>query len=185
MSETYNSLVEQGLIDRLGVRFVEMPAGAGKRPVREIDGIPGEWLTGFSRRRSQVESHYDRLVAEYVRDHGHSPPRSVQHKLAQQATLTDRPEKTELRTLAEQVKDWTHRAHELLPGVDIPARIGACLHRTDPAIGPDLREVAARVVERIARGPGDLGRVSRAGRSPPPTPPTHRVLHRPPRRPRR
>ncbi|WP_158073555.1 MobF family relaxase [Actinophytocola xanthii] len=150
MSETYNSVVEQGLIDRLGVRFVEMPAGMGKRPVREVDGVPVEWLTGFSRRRSQVETHYDRLVAEYVRDHGHSPPRTVQHRLAQQATLTDRPEKTELRTLAEQVKDWTDRAHDLLPDVDIPARIGACLNRTDPAIGPGLREVAARVVERIA-----------------------------------
>jgi conjugative relaxase-like TrwC/TraI family protein len=151
MSETYNTMVEQGLIDRLGVRFVETPAGPGKRPVREIDGIPAEWLTGFSRRRSQVETHYDRLVAQYVRDHGHSPPRSVQYQLAQQATLTDRPEKTELRTLAEQVRAWTDRAHDLLPGVDIPTRIDGCLHRPDPSVGPDLDEVAARVVERIAQ----------------------------------
>jgi conjugative relaxase-like TrwC/TraI family protein len=151
MSETYNSLIERGLIDRLGVRFVETPAGAGKRPVREIDGIPTEWLTGFSQRRSQVETHYDRLVAEYVRDHGHSPPRSVQYQLAQQATLTDRPEKTELRTLAEQVQDWTARAQDLLPGADIHARIDTCLHQTGLSVGPDLGEVAERVVERIAQ----------------------------------
>ncbi|MFC4859248.1 MobF family relaxase [Actinophytocola glycyrrhizae] len=150
MSETYNSLTELGLIDELGVRYTEVLAGAGKRPVREIDGIPREWTIGFSRRRTQVETHYDRLVAGYVRDHGHSPPRSVQHKLAQQAALTDRPEKIGLRTLAAQVADWTSRAQELLPGMDIRARIHSCLHRTVPGAGPDLAEVAARVVERIA-----------------------------------
>lgn len=150
MSETYNTLVEHGLIERLGVRWTDVEQGVGKRPVREIDGIPTEWIRGFSRRRTQVEAGYEQLVADYVRRHGHAPPRSVQYQLAQQATLQNRPAKTELRSLAEQLEDWTLHAHSLLPDVDIPTRIGACLRRTDATIGPDLDQVAARVVERIS-----------------------------------
>jgi conjugative relaxase-like TrwC/TraI family protein len=150
MSELYNTLVEQGFTERLGVRFVDIPQGAGKRPIREIEGLPSEWIRGFSRRRTQVEANYDQLVADYVAQHGHTPPRSVQYKLTQQATLHNRPAKTQLRTLAEQVAEWTQRAHELLPGVDIPATIQAVLHRAGPTAGPDLAGIAASVVTRIA-----------------------------------
>lgn len=150
MSELYNSLIEQGLIEALGVRFVDIPRGAGKRPVREIDGLPAEWIRGFSRRRTQVETNYDQLVADYVARHGQSPPRSVQYQLAQQATLQHRPAKTELRTLAEQVQDWTRHARDLRPGTDIPSTIQGLLRRGDITVGPDLGELAAAVVAVIA-----------------------------------
>ena len=45
-SETYNTAVEDELRTRLGVRFVERAAGRGKRPVREIDGIPAGAAAG-------------------------------------------------------------------------------------------------------------------------------------------
>jgi conjugative relaxase-like TrwC/TraI family protein len=151
MSEAYNSAIEQGLVDRLEVLFVEVSKGAGKRPVREIDGIPLEWIRGFSRRRSQVEAHYDELVRDYVRQYGHTPPRTVQLKLAQQATLTNRPAKARLRTLAEQIADWTRHAAALLPGVSIPDVIAGCLHRHDPApIGFDAAAIAGQVVNRVS-----------------------------------
>jgi conjugative relaxase-like TrwC/TraI family protein len=150
MSELYNTLIEQGLIEALGVRFVDIPQGAGKRPVREVDGLPVEWIRGFSRRRTQVETNYDRLVADYVARHGQSPPRSVQYQLAQQATLQHRPAKTELRTLAEQVQDWTRHAWDLRPGTDIDSTIQGLLRRGDITVGPDLAELAAAVVAVIA-----------------------------------
>src|SRR5439155_7080796 len=126
--ELYNSAIEQGLTERLDVLFVEVSKGTGKRPVREIDGMPTEWIRGFSRRRTQVEAGYDELVRDYVRQYGHTPPRSVQLKLAQQATLNNRPAKTRLRTLAEQITDWTRHAQHLLPTVSIPDVIAAFLH---------------------------------------------------------
>ncbi|UVS80586.1 MobF family relaxase [Actinokineospora sp. UTMC 2448] len=151
MSETYNALVEQGLVERLGVRFVDVERGPGKRPVREIAGIPEQWIRGFSRRREQVEIGYEALVRDYVRRHGHTPPRSVQIRLAQQATLTDRPEKTELKTLAEQVAGWRDHARHLLPGTDIDAALDRCLHRTpQPAATTDLDAIAAQVVANVS-----------------------------------
>ncbi|MFL6124248.1 MobF family relaxase [Actinophytocola sp.] len=150
MSEVYNSTVEQLIVQRLGAEFVDVPKGPGKRAVREIAGMPMEWIRGFSRRRSQVEAGYDELVRDYVRRHGHTPPRTVQYQLAQQATLANRPTKSGLRTLAEQVADWTRHAHELLPGVSIREVIAGCLHRPTASAEYDPAEVAATVVDVVS-----------------------------------
>lgn len=157
MSETYNALVEQGLIERLGVRFVEVLKGPGKRAVREIAGMPVEWIKGFSRRRTQVEAGYEELLRDYVAEHGHAPPRSVQIKLADQAaTGPDRPDKKQSKPLGEQVAQWRHQAQQLLPAASIEEVIAGCLH-TPP--GPDgtrvdpaelAREVIANVSETRA-----------------------------------
>lgn len=150
-SEYYNAALEQGLTAQLGVRWTEVAARAGKRAVREIDGIPREWIQGFSQRRQQVEDGVDDLVADYVRRYGHTPPRDVQMKLAQQAALADRPEKQALRTLAEQVADWTTQAQGMLPGQDIDAVLAAALGRSAVAAGPvDVADLAARVVEVVS-----------------------------------
>ncbi|MGW5049718.1 MobF family relaxase [Actinokineospora sp. NPDC004072] len=151
MSETYNALVEQGLTDCLGVRFVDVERGQGKRPVREVAGVPQVWIRGFSRRRQQVETGYEALVRDYVRRHGRTPPRTVQIRLAQQATLTDRPEKTQLKSLGQQVAEWRAHARELLPDADIDSIIGGCLgQQPDPAATADLHAIAAQVIENVS-----------------------------------
>jgi conjugative relaxase-like TrwC/TraI family protein len=150
MSEVYNSAVEQGIVDRFGANFVEVSKGPGKRPVREIAGMPMEWIRGFSRRRSQVEAGYDELVREYVRSHGHTPPRTVQIQLAQQATLATRPTKSALRTLADQIADWTRYARDLLPGASIPEVIAGCLHRETTALEYQPEQAAAAVVDAVS-----------------------------------
>jgi hypothetical protein len=120
--------------------------------VREIDGMPTEWIRGFSRRRSQVEATYDELVRDYVRHYGHVPPRTVQLELADQAALTTRPPKERLRTLAEQIADWTRHALALLPGVSIPQVIAGSLHRHDPSpTGVDAAAIAGQVVARVSQ----------------------------------
>ena len=150
MSEVYNSTVEQGIVERLGAEFVDVPKGPGKRAVREIAGMPMEWLRGFSRRRSQVEAGYDELVRDYVRRHGHTPPRTVQYQLAQQATLATRPTKSALRTLADQIADWTRHAHELLPGASIPDVIAGCLHRQATSLEYNPAQTATAVVDAVS-----------------------------------
>lgn len=151
MSEVYNGAVEQGLTERLGVAWTEVAKGAGKRAVREIAGVPDELITGFSQRRTQVEAGYDQLVAEYVAHYGHTPPRSVQMQLAQQATLTDRPDKKVGKTLSEQVDTWTAAARKMLPGQDVDAVLAAALGRSVAAAEPvDVAELAARVVDVVS-----------------------------------
>lgn len=152
MSECYNAMVEQGLSERLGVDWVEVTKGAGKRVVREIAGMPTEWIRGFSRRREQVEVHYATLVAEYVRRYGHTPPRSVQMRLAQQATVEDRPTK-QLKTLAQHVAEWIDAAHVMLPGVDVRAVITRCIHpgrhpESETAVAIDA--VSAAVIDVVS-----------------------------------
>jgi conjugative relaxase-like TrwC/TraI family protein len=152
MSEMYNALIEQGLTDRLGVRWVEVSKGPNKRPVREIDGIPEEWNKGFSRRRSDIETRYDELIADYVRQYGHTPTRTMQIRLAQQATLETRPDKEALRSLAELVQQWRATAHQLLPGASIRAVIRGCLGRADgpAAESVDLAALAAAVIDVVS-----------------------------------
>lgn len=151
MSEVYNAAIEQGLTERLGVDWIEVSHGAGKRAVREIAGVPTELIKGFSQRRTQVEAGYDDLVAEYVARYGHTPPRSVQMKLAQQATLADRPDKKAGKTLAEQVTAWTAAAQRMLPGQDLDAVLADALGRVRVAAEPvDVAELAARVVDVVS-----------------------------------
>lgn len=154
MSEVYNSTVEQGIVERFGAEFMEVSKGPGKRPVREIAGMPVEWIRGFSRRRMQVEKGYDELVRDYVRRHGHTPSRTVQIQLAQQATLANRPTKTALRTLADQIADWTQHAHDLLPDADIRDVITGCLNRQTTSAEYDPVQAATAVVDAVSANRG-------------------------------
>lgn len=122
-SERYNTRFEDALARRLGVRITERPAdgsaGRGKRPVREIDGVPAELVGHFSRRRAAIEHRYAELAAEYRRAHGREPGRATQLQLAQRATLETREAKTAGRTLAEMVADWTAQARAVLGRHDV------------------------------------------------------------------
>jgi hypothetical protein len=114
-SETYNTGIEDELRTRLGVEFVEREGGRGRRPVREIAGIPAELLKAFSSRRAEIEGGYQVGLAEYRAAHGHDPPRHVQYKLAQEATLANRPAKGHPRSWAQARQAWLAQAREVLP----------------------------------------------------------------------
>ncbi|WP_304595776.1 MobF family relaxase [Miniimonas sp. S16] len=116
-SERYNSLIEEELKARLGVRFVA-EGREGKRPVREIAGVDKEVRTAFSQRRDQVEAAYTALLAEYRKQHGREAPRAVQFKLAQQATLETRQAKEGGVGLAQRLPQWRATAERVLGGRD-------------------------------------------------------------------
>jgi conjugative relaxase-like TrwC/TraI family protein len=128
-SETYNTGIEDELRTRLGVEFAERESGRGRLPVREIDGIPRALLTAFSSRRAGIERGYQAALADYRRTHGHDAPRHVQYRLAQQATLENRPDKDRPRSWTAARREWMLQAREVLrqgsfrPGGDVEAMI--------------------------------------------------------------
>jgi conjugative relaxase-like TrwC/TraI family protein len=153
-SERYNTRFEDALTRRLGVEFAERTGGAaGKRPVREVAGVPVELVRHFSRRRAAIEDRFAELRAEYRRAHGREPSRGTQIQLAQQATLETREGKAPGRTLAEQVADWTAQARGVVGDralarlvTDVTGHAPCPVHLDDDAV----HGLAGRVVRRVA-----------------------------------
>jgi len=153
-SERYNTRFEDALAHRLGVVFEERRGGvAGKRPVREIAGMPLELIRHFSRRRAAIETRYAELRREYRAAHGREPDRSAQLQLAQQATLETREGKGPARTPAEQVTDWTAQATAVLGERRVSGLAQDCVGRSEPTCDPDerqLMDLAGQIVRRVA-----------------------------------
>ncbi|MBK8463496.1 MAG: relaxase domain-containing protein [Nigerium sp.] len=124
-SETYNTALERHLADALGVRFVDRTTSAGRRPVREIDGVDPALNTRWSARRRSIEARRDELAVEFQATHGRPPTPIETLALAQQANLETRDAKHEPRTLAEQRTAWRTQAEAVLGG---PDGIGRMLH---------------------------------------------------------
>jgi conjugative relaxase-like TrwC/TraI family protein len=130
-SETYNTALERHLADALGVQFVDRVTEAGKRPVREIDGVDPVLNRRWSARRRSIEARRGELAVEFQDRHGRPPTAIETLALAQQANLETRQDKHEPRTLAEQRATWRAQAEQVLGGPDgIRAMIHRALHPT-------------------------------------------------------
>ena len=155
-SETYNTAIEDELRERLGVQFVDRDGGRDKRPVREIDGIPAQLLTAFSSRRADIQTGYDDALARYRQTHGHDAPRTVQYRLAQEATLAHRPDKAAPRSWATARTMWLAQAREVLArgpfgrGGDLPALIARVTGRGIRAVVLDDAARDALAVQAVA-----------------------------------
>jgi DNA primase catalytic core len=152
-SEHYNTRLEAELTRRLGVRFTDRPGAAGKRQVREVEGIDPALTKAWSRRRAVIETRRARLAAQFQDDHGR-PPTSVEAlALAQQATLETRDAKHEPRSEAEQRAVWRDEASMLLGSGEAVERMLTDALRPDEA-RPDrhvtLSDVARTVVTEVA-----------------------------------
>ena len=150
ISERYNTRIEDELRTRLGVTFTERASRgeAGRRPVREVDGVPADLLTVFAKRRQGIEGNYAELLRTYRADHGRDPSKEVRWRLYQQATLAERPDKPAGRSLRDLVADWRVEANQVL-GVPDAGHVveAAALHRTSSTAEPvDLDQVADVVV---------------------------------------
>jgi conjugative relaxase-like TrwC/TraI family protein len=166
-SERYNTRFEDAMARRLGVEFAERRdrpgGGPGKRPVREIVGIPGELVDLFSKRRAVITDRYTELLDDYHAAHGRSASRVVQLRLAQQATLETREGKGPGRPLAEMVADWTAQATAALGRETVtalPARVtgpamAPAVGRTNESAGPGVE--GGRVVDEPAAPAGTAG----------------------------
>ena len=113
-SEFYNTRIEALLIAKLRARFAEVPTKPGKRPVREIVGIPAELNEKFSSRSGAIEHRVGQLAKQFQVAHGREPTVVEMLALSQQATLETRQAKHEPRSLAEQRHAWRTQAIEVL-----------------------------------------------------------------------
>ena len=151
-SERYNSTIEDELTRRLGWQFeVRADQEAGETTaIRELVGVPIEVVKGFSARRAQVEAQYARLLADYHRTHGHTPPRAAQYALAQQATLAGRQAKDHAETVGDERARWADQADAMLTG---PQReqLAAAISRQDTAYRRVDADVTDDEVADLAR----------------------------------
>ncbi|MEA4945833.1 MULTISPECIES: MobF family relaxase [Propionibacteriales] len=118
VSETYNTTLMK-LLERQGFAFADRPQAvrdAGKRPVRELVGVPAVLNERWSSRRVDIEARHQQLVAAFQREHQRPPSTVESIRLAQQATLETRDAKHEPRSLAEQREVWHRQAVEVLGG---------------------------------------------------------------------
>ncbi|MGS2807743.1 MobF family relaxase [Nocardia abscessus] len=151
VSEIYNTRLEHHCERLVGVEFAER-AGTdpGKRPIREIVGIPLRLLEAWSRRETAIRSRVGELAAVFQREHGREPTPIEIRDLAQQATLETRPAKHLLRSFAQQRRSWREEAVALLGGRDaVAAIVSAALN---PVRSPRItatREWIARTADRV------------------------------------
>ena len=155
-SELYNTVLENELHARLGLEFEARPDTVGKRePVREIKGFPAQVLSHFTRRRTDIEVEYQRLVAQFRAEHGRDPTLPAAHELAQQATLATRKGKKPPRAWAAMRDEWRDdliatfgpRALADVSAV-VPTR-GRRRPRLITSAELDVADVASRVVAEV------------------------------------
>lgn len=125
LSESYNAFVTDHTARLLGVTWVPVDRGKDRNTGWEIEGVPAALIAEFSRRTTGgvdgaegIEQVKNRLIDQYVVEHGRQPSAATIAKLRQQATLVTRPEK-ELHSLADLTADWRAGA-EVLLGEDAP-----------------------------------------------------------------
>ena len=151
-SELYNTRLEAELHARLGVEFEVRPDTVGKRePVREVKGFPARVLAHFTRRRSDIEAVYQRLVAEFRAAHGRDPSLAAAHELAQQATLATRKGKKPPRAWSAMRAEWSTELTETFGAAELAEVMAVVPERaiggsTAITNGPvDIADIAARV----------------------------------------
>jgi conjugative relaxase-like TrwC/TraI family protein len=154
-SEFYNTRIEALLIGKLRVRFVETPAVPGKRPVREIDGLPVELREKYSSRSAAIDHRVGELAKQFHTEHGREPTAVEMLALSQQATLETRQAKHEPRSLAEQRHTWRTQAIEVLGSQRALSDMVAQVTSRDPpmraAITAEwINAQAAHVITRVA-----------------------------------
>ncbi|MEU6190781.1 MobF family relaxase [Nocardia sp. NPDC047038] len=151
VSEIYNTRLEHHCERLVGVEFGER-AGTdpGKRPIREIVGIPLRLLEAWSRRETAIRARVGELAAVFQQAHGREPTPIEIRDLAQQATLETRPAKHLLRSFAQQRRSWREEAVALLGGRGaVAAMVSAALN---PVRSPRVnvtREWIARTADRV------------------------------------
>ena len=129
-SELYNAKLAEYLEQNLGLVCVPDAAKSELSPVMEIAGFDREMVERFSSRRSEISAELDRLKEQYVETHGHAPGREAMLELAQQATLSTRPHKSEAKSLKGLCEEWAAKAEAIsrTGEVNIPTGEGLKKH---------------------------------------------------------
>jgi conjugative relaxase-like TrwC/TraI family protein len=149
-SEFYNTRIEALLIKAAGVQFAESTPRPGKRPVREIVGVPAELIDHYSSRSAAIEARVGDLAKHFQLTHGREPTAVEMLALSQQATLDTRAAKHEPRSLGEQRHGWRAQAIEVIGSnravTDMITRATSAPLREQVEITAEWVDTAARQV---------------------------------------
>lgn len=113
LSELHEAVFADHMTRAFGVAWEAREMGRDRNPAWAITGVPEELVAEFSTRARHIDVEKDRLIAEYVAQHGRQPSNATILKLRAQATLTTRPEK-QVRSLADLTAEWRARATKTL-----------------------------------------------------------------------
>jgi len=113
LSELHEAVFADHLTRMFGMEWEARDMGRDRNPAWAIAGVPEELVAEFSTRSRHIDAETDRLIEQYVTEHGRRPAPATIMKLRAQATLATRPEK-EVRSLADLTAEWRQRAGRVL-----------------------------------------------------------------------
>ncbi len=175
LSELHHGVLADLLTAALGVGWEARGRRHSTKPRYEIAGVPETLMAEFSQRADQIAEHDQRLRAQFFAAHGRAATRVEDMRLAQQATLATRPNKTH-RSLAELTDDWRTRAarhigvEQVAWVADLKDRNDLPLLRADDLADPILTDAAEAVVASVAERHATYGRQNLLAEA-------HRTLH--------
>lgn len=113
LSELHEAVFADHMTRTFGVSWEAREMGRDRNPAWAITGVPEELAAEFSTRARHIDAEKNRLIDEYVAQHGRQPSNATILKLRAQATLATRPEK-QVRSLADLTAEWRTRASKTL-----------------------------------------------------------------------
>ena len=102
LSEIYDGVLEDLLTAELGVEWRRSETHGGQVKV-EIEGVKDDVWAEFSQRRREIDATEEQLVGVFSGEHGRGPSPVERRRIAQQANLATRRQKTH-RSLARAVR---------------------------------------------------------------------------------
>lgn len=154
LSELHEAVFADHLTRMFGVEWESRDMGRDRNPAWAIVGVPEELVAEFSTRSRHIDVETDRLIEQYVNEHGRRPAPATIMKLRAKATLTTRPEK-EVRSLADLTAEWRHRAGRVLGSGatswarEVAANEEPLLLRADDVPLDVIASLGQRVVETV------------------------------------
>jgi len=113
LSELHEAVFADHMTRTFGVSWEAREMGRDRNPAWTITGVPEELVAEFSTLAHHIDAEKNRLIDEYVAQHGRQPSNATILKLRAQATLATRPEK-QVRSLADLTAEWRSRATKTL-----------------------------------------------------------------------
>ena len=148
ISELHKAAFSDHLTRSLGVDWQRRPRGRDRNPAWEITGVPQTLVEEFSGRSRDINEVTDRLIEEYVADHGRRPRRSTIMKLRQRAALSSRPEK-HIHSVADLTNAWRRRTAEVLGGDAVAWAREVTANPARPTLRAD--DIPLDVIDKLGR----------------------------------
>ena len=156
VSAHYNAVLADRITGTFGLAWEQRGRDADRNPQWEIAGVDETLIKEFSNRSRAIEVEKNRMIDEYVAQHGRRPSNSTIVALRARATLATRPKK-QLRSLPDLTTEWRLRAGQLLGsdamswarGLTRPCRLA--IVRADQVRAELIEEIGRSVVAEVER----------------------------------